>query len=375
MSGIYLHFPFCLKKCFYCDFYTSLKIDNKEAYLNALKKEIKIRKNYLNNDSIETIYFGGGTPGLMNPKEIDTIIKEIENCHTVKAEAEITVELNPDDVNEQYVKELRQTKINRISLGIQSFFDDDLKTMNRRHDANQSIHAVNLLKKAGYENISGDLIYGLPNMTLQKWTKNLDIFFDLNLVHLSAYHLTYEKKTVFYKYLQTGKFKEIDEELSRAMFETLSENAENNQFIHYETSNLGKEGFFSKHNTAYWQQKKYLGLGTSSHSFDKDSRQYNINNFETYIKALNKNETFFEKEVLSIKDKYNDYLITSLRTIWGIDLNVIKENYGIFFYEYLINHINVQIENKFMIKENNSIYLTQKAKFIEDTIIEKLICI
>jgi oxygen-independent coproporphyrinogen-3 oxidase len=372
MSGIYIHFPFCLKKCYYCDFYTVIGTENKEKYIRSLQNEIKIRKNYLNFDGIDTIYLGGGTPGLLTRHEINAIFNEIIKFHTLTKTAEITIELNPEDVTNRYVDGLRETNVNRISLGIQSFFDDDLKLMNRRHNTEKTEEAIRLLKSGGYKNISGDLIYGLPNTTLRKWKENLKLFFDRGLVHLSAYHITYEAGTVFHKFIKTGKLKELDEELSREMFEVLIEIAEKNGFVHYETSNFGKEGFFSMHNLSYWQQKHYMGLGTSAHSFDGTSRQFNISNIKDYMNAVAQGEVFFEKEILSEKDRYNDYLITSLRTLWGTDTKYIKEHIGAKFYEYLSDKISLQIREGFIRKEKENMVLTKKGKFIENTIIESL---
>jgi oxygen-independent coproporphyrinogen-3 oxidase len=372
MSGIYFHFPFCLKKCRYCDFYTVIGTEIKEAYIHALIKEIKIRKNYLNGDRIGTIYFGGGTPGLMNAREINSVLDETAKQYTFENDVEISIELNPDDVDRAYVEELKKTPVNRISLGIQSFFDDDLKLMNRRHSTKQSSEAISFLQDAGYVNISGDLIYGLPGMTLAKWNQNLDLFFNTGLVHLSAYHLTYEPKTVFYKYLQTGKLKELDEETSLLMFNSLIEKAERNKMIWYETSNFGKEGYFSKHNSGYWQQKKYLGLGPSAHSFDGESRQFNPGDLKGYIEAMNAEAPFFEREILSKADRYNDYILTSLRTVWGADLRYINEHMGPSFYDFIIRNLKPQIENGYLTREDERIYLTRKGKFIENTIIEKL---
>ena len=372
MSGIYVHIPFCAKKCFYCDFYSVQSTKYKDDYLNALFSEIKLRKNYLKNDIIETIYLGGGTPSTLKTDEIEKIIQEIKKYHRVSENAEITVEVNPDDVDQEYVKGLKRTSVNRISIGLQSFFDDDLKLMNRRHNAGENEKAVKLLQKAGYFNISGDLIYGLPGLSTAKWKENLNLFFVLNIPHLSAYHLTYEPNTVFHNYLKKGKIKEIPEERSEEQFRLLCSEAEKNNFIHYETSNFAKEGFYSKHNTAYWQQKNYLGLGPAAHSYNGKSRQFNLKNLTKYIDKIKKGNKFYEIEILSVTDKYNDYLITSLRTIRGVDLNYINGKFGITYSDYIIKHSAEPIKKSFLIRENNKIYITKKGKFIEDSLLEKL---
>jgi len=299
MSGVYIHIPFCAKKCYYCDFYTSLSIIYKEKYINAIIKELKLRQNYIENREIETIYFG-----------------EISKVFIIKKDSEITLEVNPDDINEQYADKLKITDINRISIGLQSFFDEDLKLMNRRHSGKENYKAIQVLKNYGLTNISGDLIYGLPGTNSEHWKKNLSEFFSLKIPHLSAYHLTYEPNTVFSNFIKRGK-----------IFELLISEAKKHDFIHYETSNFAKKGFFSKHNTGYWKQKPYLGLGVSAHSYNLKSRQYNISNLKEYIKKVGEEERFFEKEELSETDKYNDYIITTLRTIWGTDLNYIKEHF------------------------------------------------
>jgi oxygen-independent coproporphyrinogen-3 oxidase len=369
MSGIYIHIPFCAKKCFYCDFYTTLSIKHKDEYIKTLVKELNQRQNYIENKEIKTIYFGGGTPSLLKPFELQNIIAEISKIFIIKKDAEITLEANPDDINLQYVKELKLTEFNRISIGLQSFFDEDLKLMNRRHTAKENTEAIHLLQNYGFTNISGDLIYGLPNMTTKSWQQNLSKFFNLNIPHLSAYHLTYEPNTVFTNYLKKGKIKEIPEDDSIKQFNLLISEAKRNNFIHYETSNFAKEGCFSKHNSAYWQQKSYIGLGTSAHSYNGNSRQHNISNMKEYMKRVGEGSKYFEKEELSITDKYNDYIITSLRTMWGADLNFVKKNIGIKYYKFIEEKSQELIKKNLLFKENDIIKISQKGKFIEDNIL------
>ncbi len=372
MSGIYIHIPFCAKKCFYCDFFMSLSLQYKEAYLQTLKKELNLRKNYLKNELVETVYFGGGTPSLLNDKEFNEIFEQINNNFEVSKNAEITTEANPDNLSETYLKKLKETPVNRLSIGIQSFFDDDLQLMNRRHTAEQSISAVKRAQDAGFSNISGDLIYGLPEMTSEKWKNNLDAFFKLKIPHLSAYHLTYEPNTVFSKRLKSGKIREIPEEESVNQFKILQKETEKQGFIQYETSNFGKEGFFSKHNMSYWQQKNYLGIGTAAHSYNGTSRQFNIKNIKEYIKRAGADMNYFEKEILSEKDKYNDYIITRLRTMWGVDLNYIRKNTGKKFADYFSEKAQSHIINGNIIQKKNIFCITDKGKFIEDLISEDL---
>ena len=372
MSGIYIHIPFCAKKCYYCDFFMSLSLKYKDDYLKALKQELKLRKNYLQNQSVETIYFGGGTPSLLNEKELNALFEEIYKDFNVSENPEITLEANPDDLSTEYLKNLRKTPVNRLSIGIQSFFDDDLKMMNRRHSAKESLFAVKNAQNVGFENISGDLIYGLPEMTTKKWEYNLQEFFKLKIPHLSAYHLTYEPNTVFFKYLKTKRIHEITETESLKQFELLKQLAKAHNFIHYETSNFAKEGFFSKHNTAYWQQKHYLGIGASAHSYDGKSRQFNIKNLKEYITRVGETGAYFEKEILSDADTYNDYIITTLRTVWGTDVSYVSEKIGNRFAEFLTNKAKTQIHNGNLVLKDNVLYLSEKGKFIENTILENL---
>jgi len=369
MSGVYIHIPFCAKKCFYCDFYTTLSIKHKDEYIKTIVKELNKRQNYIENKEIKTIYFGGGTPTLIEPSKLQNIITEISKIYSLNKDVEITIEANPDDINLQYVQELKKTKINRISIGLQSFFDEDLKLMNRRHTSFENINAVKLLQDKGYTNISGDLIYGLPNMTIENWQKNLSEFFTLNIPHLSAYHLTFEPNTVFSKFLKKGKIKEVPEDDSIKQFDLLISEAKKNKFIHYETSNFAKEGFFSRHNSAYWKQKHYLGLGASAHSYNGNSRQYNISNITEYMKKVGRGSKYFEKEELSKPDKYNDYIITSLRTIWGVDLIFIKNNFGDEYLNFIENKSKLLIEKGLLINEEQTLKITQKGKFIEDNIL------
>lgn len=372
MSGIYIHIPFCTKKCYYCDFFMSLSLKYKDEYLSALKTELKLRKKYLKNQPVETIYLGGGTPSLLNEKELNELFELISRKLDISENPEITLEANPDDLSVQYLQELKDTPVNRLSIGIQSFFDDDLKMMNRRHSAKQSIFAVKNAQNAGFENISGDLIYGLPGMTRKKWEKNLQEFFKLKIPHLSAYHLTYEPNTVFYKKRKTGKLKEISEEESLSQFEILKKRIKENQFIHYETSNFAISGYFSKHNTGYWQQKSYLGIGASAHSYDGNSRQFNIKNLIEYIKRVGENSYFFEKEILSDVDKYNDYIITTLRTMWGSNISYISENIGGKYSEFLLKKAKKHEKKGNLFIKENTLFLSEKGKFTEDYILEDL---
>ncbi len=372
MSGIYIHIPFCRKKCFYCDFYKTTSLKYKDDFIKALYKEIKIKDNFLQDKNIDTIYFGGGTPTLLTINEIENILDEIYSNFSINSNPEITFEANPDDLNKHYLQNLIKTPVNRLSIGIQSFFDDDLKLMNRRHNAGEAINAVKEAQNQGFTNISGDLIYGLPNMTGEKWQKNMNIFFDLEMQHLSAYHLSYEENTIFYKFLKSGKLSEVEEDKSNEFFTMLIEESAKRDFIHYEISNLAKSGYFSRHNSSYWQQKEYLGLGPSAHSYNIKKREWNISNVEKYISRIGEGQLFYENEELDDRMNYNDYIITSLRTIWGSDITYIKENYGKKYSDFCLYSAKKYLAGNFLTLSSNKLILEKKGKFISDKIIEDL---
>jgi oxygen-independent coproporphyrinogen-3 oxidase len=372
MSGIYIHIPFCRKICYYCDFYKTPKLNLKDKFLSSFSSELSVKENFLNDKKISTIYFGGGTPSLLNSEEINFIIEKISEKYDIDSDAEITLEANPDDLTEEYLINLKNTKINRLSIGIQSFQDKDLTLMNRRHNSENAINCIKLSQKHGFTNISVDLIYGLPEMTAEIWKKNLEIFFNLKIPHLSAYHLTYEENTVFYKYRKSGKIKEVAEENSIKFYEILIEEAQKNNFIQYEISNFAKESYFSKHNSSYWLQKEYLGLGPSAHSYNGAKREWNISDLKLYIEKIEKSEQFWETELLDSKSKYNDYIITSLRTLWGTDLNFIKKEFGEKYYNFCVSNSKEHLERSFLKLIDNKLILTDSAKFISDSIIEDL---
>jgi oxygen-independent coproporphyrinogen III oxidase len=371
MAGIYIHIPFCKKLCFYCDFYHVISPEDNSSFIDALLKEASLRKDYLGEDSISTIYLGGGTPSVFSVKDMGKILNHIKKLFPVTKDCEITIELNPDDVNEAYLEGLKKLNINRISLGIQSWRDTDLKLLNRRHDSSRAITALEETLKAGFKNVTIDLIYGIPGMSLKNWESNLDFAFSFDIKHLSAYHLTFEPGTVFGKMLEKGDISEIDEDESAAQFNLLIEKAESKGFIQYEISNFGKPGYFSIHNSNYWKQVNYLGLGPSAHSFNGYTRQWNIRNLKGYIKSLNTGEPFFESEELDIKKRFNEYIMTSLRTMWGIDLDYIEGMFEKEGYDYVINLSGKFRNYGLMKREKNSLVLTNQGKLISDNIISE----
>jgi oxygen-independent coproporphyrinogen-3 oxidase len=371
MAGIYIHIPFCKKLCFYCDFYHIVSVKDSSSFVEALLKETSQRKDYLKNETVTTIYFGGGTPSVFSVEEIGRILTNINNNFTISNDCEITIELNPDDVTPLYLRSLRLLNINRISLGIQSWHDPDLKMLNRRHDSAQAALALRNSLSAGFNNVTIDLIYGIPGMTVKDWESNLDFSFSFDIKHLSAYHLTIEQGTVFGKMLQKGDISEIDENDSAAQFNTLIEKAENAGFVQYEISNFGKPGFFSKHNSNYWKQVNYLGLGPSAHSFNGYSRQWNVRDLKGYIHAISKGKSCFESEDLDTKTRVNEYIMTSLRTMWGIDLEYVEKTFEKEGYDYVVN-LSGKYRNYGLMKlEKNSLVLTNQGKLISDNIISE----
>ncbi len=371
MAGIYIHIPFCKKLCFYCDFYHIISLKDNSGFIDALLKEASLRKEYLDNEKVSTIYFGGGTPSVFSIGEIGMIIDQIRKLFNVDDDCEITIELNPDDITPAYLASLKQFNVNRISLGIQSWRDSDLKMLNRRHDSAQAVKALNDTLDTGFRNVTIDLIYGIPGLGLKAWESNLDFTFSFDIKHLSAYHLTFEQGTVFGKMLEKGDISEIDEDESNAQFNALIEKSEGAGFIQYEISNFGKPGYFSIHNSNYWKQVNYIGLGPSAHSFNGYSRQWNIKDVKGYIKAINTGKGYFESEELDIKTRFNEYIMTSLRTMWGIDLEYVEKMFEKEGYDYVVNMASKYRNYGMMKQEKNSLILTNQGKMISDNIISE----
>jgi len=371
VAGIYIHIPFCRKLCHYCDFYHVIAPEENTSYIDVLKKEAEIRQNYLAGKTVKTIYIGGGTPSILTVKELGDILDHLGRLFVIEPENEITVEANPDDVTGDYLTDLRAIGINRISLGVQSWRDEDLRMMNRRHTVMQAGDALEKSMKAGFENISIDLIYGIPGMGIDNWAANLDKTLSFDIKHLSAYHLTIEPGTVFGKMKEKGLLEEVDEEESTAEFNLLIEKTESAGLIQYEISNFGKPEYFSVHNTNYWRQVPYIGLGPSAHSFNGYSRQWNVRDLKKYMKALKGGKLLFEKEELDIKTKFNEYIMTSLRTMWGIDLEYVEKIFEKEGYDYVINLSGKFINYGLMRQENNNLVLTNQGKMISDNIISE----
>lgn len=339
--------------------------------MKALKKEISIRKNYLGENNIDSVYFGGGTPSVFSPEEVGSILKVINGTFYIVRNPEITFECNPEDVNHTYLNGLKNIGINRLSIGCQSFSDTDLTIMNRRHNAKKSLEAVRDAYDAGFDNLSIDLIYGIPGMTLEDWENNLNIALNLPVKHLSAYLLTVEENTVFAVWKRQSKIALPDENMIIKQYQMLVKETKDKDFIHYEISNFGKENFFSKHNMMYWNQGKYLGLGPSAHSFNTVSRQWNTTNLVRYISEAEKGEVSCEKETLNEKMRFNDYVLTSLRTMWGTDLTWLKKHFPETFVQYLKYTVNKWKKTGHIIEKEDHIILTDLGILLSDAILSE----
>jgi oxygen-independent coproporphyrinogen-3 oxidase len=372
MAGIYIHIPFCKQKCTYCDFYKEVSPQLLPDFINSAIKELYLQKNYLQNKPIDTIYFGGGTPSILNSTDFQRIFEAIYVLHTVSSDAEITFEANPDDLTPPFFESIQALPFNRISIGIQSFNNDDLKRINRRHTADQAIQAVRTAQQAGFDNLSIDLIYGLPSQTIELWEQQLDIAFSLDVQHISAYGLTYEEGTALWKQRERGKVTVVDDEIMTEMYFHLRKRLLENDFEAYEVSNFAKKGYRSRHNTSYWKQEAYLGIGPSAHSYNLHSRQWNVSSNKEYIKAINENSVYFEKEVLTLFDQYNDFVMVRLRTSDGLDLRVIEEKFGPEFKSYCLENIQPFIEDQKVDCVNNVLILTSAGIQISNLILTEI---
>lgn len=373
MAGLYIHVPFCARRCVYCDFYSNTDRSLVAPYIEALIREMELREDYLNGEAIETIYLGGGTPSLLREADLDRLFKAIDRLYGLGDAKEITIEGNPDDLHPDYVGQLKHLPINRISMGIQSFHDDDLRLLNRRHSAQQAIEAVENCVKAGLENISIDLIYGLPGQTPERWAKNLDTAISLQVPHLSAYHLTYEKGTPLDRMREAGQITPIDEDTSLILFGQLIDQLGKAGYEHYEISNFARPNRYSRHNNSYWQGIPYIGLGPSAHSYDTKSRQWNIASIGSYIKAIQEGQLPFEREELSVHDQYDDYIITRTRTSWGSNPSEILTLFGQAYHDYFMcQATKAQTKGLLEIHDGN-FRLTRAGIFISDSVMVELL--
>ena len=371
MSGIYIHIPFCKQACHYCDFHFSTSLKKKDEMILALAKEIEMRKSEFKDETIETIYFGGGTPSILEIADLRLLIDEVYKHYKVTESPEITVEANPDDLTERRIIELSKNRINRLSIGIQSFFEDDLQLMNRAHNSEEAKRCLKIAKQY-FDNISVDLIYGIPGMSNEKWIQNIETALSFNVPHISSYALTVEPKTALYKFIQKGIIPQPEDEVTQEHFNILVDKLEENGFIHYELSNFAKENYFSKNNSSYWLGKKYIGIGPSAHSYNGISRSWNVSNNTIYLKSIDENKLPSESEVLTLTDRYNEYVMTGLRTIWGISLDRIEADFGKSYLGYLNQQAAKYIKDDLLYIEDTILRATKKGKFLSDGIASDL---
>jgi len=366
MAGLYVHIPFCRQKCHYCNFYSLATQKYHDQIIDAIIRELEIRKDYLSGENLNTIYFGGGTPSLFHPQIFNSIIEQAHQVFGLNANAEITVEANPDDINVSWLQALQRTSVNRLSIGVQSFVDNDLLYLNRKHSAAKAESSIKLAQDHGFDNLSIDLIYGSPNLSDEVWQENILKSLKLGVPHISAYALTVELGTALDHFIRKGKYKPMDDAKASHHFNILVEALEKNGFEHYEISNFSLPGMNSKHNTSYWFGEQYIGVGPSAHSYDGGSRQWNVSNLKSYIVAIENSQIDFEKEVLSPDQKYNEYVMTSLRTIWGIDLEKVKNDFGEKFHTHLLIEAKPFMESHQIELLHNKMILTNKGKFFAD---------
>jgi oxygen-independent coproporphyrinogen-3 oxidase len=386
MSGIYIHIPFCKQACHYCDFHFSTSLKKRDELVIALAKELEMRKDEFKNTTVETIYFGGGTPSLLSIEELQFLIQQVYANYKVSEAPEITIEANPDDlilaeqspreesrglISNSIFSDYKKIGINRLSIGIQSFFEDDLKLMNRAHNSQE---AKSCLEEATryFDNISIDLIYGIPGLSNAQWQQNIDMALSYGIPHISSYALTVEPKTALESFIKKGIIENVDDDLAHDQFHMLVETLEAHDFVHYELSNFGKDRFFSRNNSAYWQGKPYLGIGPSAHSFSGNERSWNIRNNSKYIKAIEAGAFPKETETLSTADSYNEYVMTGLRTVWGVSLQKVASNYGSEYKKYLLEQAQTFINQQLLYIEDEKLLVTKKGKFLSDGIASSL---
>jgi oxygen-independent coproporphyrinogen III oxidase len=373
LAGIYIHIPFCKKACHYCNFHFSTSLKQKENLLNALLIEIDLQKDYLNGADIETIYLGGGTPSLLSIKDLDVLFKKLSSHFNIVDKAEITLEANPDDLSDDYLRDLKHhSPINRLSIGIQSFSEDDLLWMNRAHNAIEAKACIEYAQDVGFENLTVDLIYGSPTTTDVQWLKNLKTVFSYDIPHVSCYSLTVETGTALHTMVKKGKAAPTDEEKSARHFEILMAEMKRYGFIHYEISNFAQPDNFAQHNSNYWRGVPYLGLGPSAHSFNGKSRQWNIAHNTQYINSLNDKTLPFEIETLTPTQQYNEYVITTLRTIWGSDPSIISQKFGKNYLTHFNKNILQFVQNETVMTDGKKYYLTDKGRMLADRITMEL---
>ena len=372
MSAIYIHIPYCTRKCSYCNFFIKTIINDDKDLVEAIINELFIRKDYLETQKINSIYLGGGTPSILKDSLLEKIFIAINHNYILSENTEVTIECNPEDITKIKLENFKKLGINRISIGVQSFNNHDLIFLDRSHNAEQAINAIELCKEMNFENISIDLMYSLPNQNLSNWKENLNTALNLDIQHISCYSLTVKEKTKLQKQIKQNKVVVADDITSSEHFEILIEKCKSQGFSQYEISNFCKNNLYSKHNVSYWGNNSYLGIGPSAHSYNKKSRQWNVSNNRLYIHNLKKNKLIFETEQLSNKDLYNEYIMKTLRTKWGSNINYIEKTHGIKFVKHLNKETNKWRESGHLYNDKNKILLTNKGKFISDSVISDL---
>ena len=371
MSGIYIHIPFCKKACHYCNFHFSTNQNSKSAFIKAVCKELMLRKSEYASEEIQSIYFGGGTPTVLEVSELDAILQTVYEHYNVSDTPEITLEANPDDLDAEKIKALSQTKINRLSIGIQSFHESDLTAMNRAHNADEAKKCLEIATTY-FDNITIDLMFGMPTMSVAQWRQNLQTAFGFGIKHLSCYALTVEPKTALEHFINKGSHPPMDDELAAKHFEVLLQETATQGLTHYETCSFGHLDYFSRHNTSYWLGKTYMGVGPSAHSFDGVQRSWNVSNNSKYIKSLEADLRPYESEVLSVENRFNEYIMTGLRTIWGVSLEKIETDFGVKIKTQLLENSKKFRASKTLILEENHLKITRTGKFLSDGIASDL---
>lgn len=372
MAGIYIHIPFCKKRCIYCDFYSSTDNRLVDKYIDALCIEIESRLHEIDKNNITTIYIGGGTPSQLSATQLGEIINFIKSKIDFSLIEEFTIEVNPDDVTYDYIKECITFGINRVSMGIQSFVDEELKIINRRHDSSQAIKAIETIKSAGISNISIDLIYGLPLQTIESWIYSARKAIEMNVPHISCYNLSYEEGTTLYKMRDMGEIKECDEDTCIEMYDILVKMLADADFEHYEISNFAKRGYYSRHNSNYWNLTPYLGLGASAHSFDGSIRRYNPSSIQKYTSNISESGIAYEEEQETLYEQFNEYIMINLRTMWGVNTQKVKTIFGEELRNHLIKYSRRFIETGDLKEKENTIVLSEKGIMLSDYIIRTL---
>lgn len=370
---IYIHIPFCKQKCSYCNFHFSTSLNFKDEMIAAMKKEIFLRKDELQNKNLQSLYFGGGTPSILSGDEIKSLIDEVLKFFSFNADIEITLEANPDDLDKIFLKQISNSSVNRLSIGTQSFFDEDLRLMNRAHNASDAEGSIKRAQDFGFENLSIDLIYGSPTSSLEIWKQNLNKTIALEVPHISSYALTVEPKTALEKWIANGKVSNPKEEDQNQEFYYMTDFLKDHGFEHYEISNFAKKGFHSRHNSSYWKYQEYLGIGPSAHSYNGfDLRSWNVANNPQYIKRLNSNLLAKETELLLPKDQFNEMIMIGLRTAWGVDMKSLKNKFKEDILEVFYKEIQQKIADGILVKENNHLKIPEKHWFMADGIASDL---